>query len=261
MELTRGPIRLGCLLVWVCLELSHTARVDVHAALDVAADSEAQWLRSWLFGRNATAVEASAEAQVEDIDDALVDRALKAGVVDMHVRMHALRRFFESGMVNKVTLMALTVGFLVYAGPTAGLYALGFTPIGPAAGSVAALIQSTFPYVTAGSWFAWAQSVSMTGAAWLPGYGLLSGAATWACSVARQGCLMSDSQMFELLLQKTCSTTQCGSFCGKGWQQQECDRPPQRRPCTGTTCTRRASARCLIAWSKTACLTTGCASI
>ena len=98
----------------------------------------------------------------EDDDDAtLIDEAIRRGGVNNSVRMHALKLMFQNpGDFSKPIMMSALLGFLVAVGPLVGLKLLGFTAAGVAKGSVAALIQSTFPNVAAGSWFAWGQSTA-----------------------------------------------------------------------------------------------------
>eukprot|EP00428_Durinskia_dybowskii_P026504 CAMPEP_0170234102 /NCGR_PEP_ID=MMETSP0116_2-20130129/16797_1 /TAXON_ID=400756 /ORGANISM="Durinskia baltica, Strain CSIRO CS-38" /LENGTH=209 /DNA_ID=CAMNT_0010484897 /DNA_START=52 /DNA_END=681 /DNA_ORIENTATION=- len=135
-----------------------------------------------------------------DEDAALVQQALDEGVVDNEVRLHAIALVFKSGLVAKATLIGVVVGFLVFAGPSIGLKLLGFGASGVARGSVAAAIQATFPLVARGTWFAWAQSVSMSGAAWLPTTGLITGAGAWFEMAGRRIAVFSDQQLLELLV-------------------------------------------------------------
>jgi hypothetical protein len=97
----------------------------------------------------------------EDDDATLIDEAIRRGAVNNSVRMHALKLMFQNpGDFSKPIMMSALLGFLVAVGPLVGLKLLGFTAAGVAKGSVAALIQSTFPNVAAGSWFAWGQSTA-----------------------------------------------------------------------------------------------------
>ena len=98
-------------------------------------------------------------------DEELAKKVLSKGLVNNEVRECALQRLYEKKGVSKWLLISATIGFLVAAGPVIGLKLLGFTAAGVAKGSLAAMIQSTFPLVGASTWFAWAQSAAATGSA------------------------------------------------------------------------------------------------
>eukprot|EP00437_Effrenium_voratum_P012679 CAMPEP_0181452548 /NCGR_PEP_ID=MMETSP1110-20121109/29263_1 /TAXON_ID=174948 /ORGANISM="Symbiodinium sp., Strain CCMP421" /LENGTH=204 /DNA_ID=CAMNT_0023576833 /DNA_START=244 /DNA_END=858 /DNA_ORIENTATION=+ len=139
-------------------------------------------------------------------DERLVREAVKLGVVNDEVRQLALKKLknkstiawavetvsdeaqlrlaqlkelYETPGVSRWLFISATVAFLVTTGPVIGLKVLGFTATGVVKGSLAATIQSTFPSVTAGAWFAWAQSAAATGTAACWKSGTLLGLGTW----------------------------------------------------------------------------------
>eukprot|EP00429_Kryptoperidinium_foliaceum_P049793 CAMPEP_0176106762 /NCGR_PEP_ID=MMETSP0120_2-20121206/53576_1 /TAXON_ID=160619 /ORGANISM="Kryptoperidinium foliaceum, Strain CCMP 1326" /LENGTH=202 /DNA_ID=CAMNT_0017440885 /DNA_START=83 /DNA_END=691 /DNA_ORIENTATION=- len=144
-------------------------------------------------------------ATIPMTDDALLVFAMKYGTITNEARMHAVKLLFEAsaGTVGKATLIGALLFFLVTAGPAAGLWMLGFTAKGIASGSIAATIQSTFPLISGGSLFAWAQSMGATGAFFFPKLGALgAGLGAWAAAGGSSLVVSSDWQLFGVLLEK-----------------------------------------------------------
>jgi len=91
--------------------------------------------------------------------------------VGEYVRAHPVAFGFQVAGATVLTTSVLGL-------PILG--ALGFTSIGPAAGSAAAAWQSSLGFVQAGTFFAWCQSAAMGGAA----VGTITGAGTAGAGVA-----------------------------------------------------------------------------
>lgn len=131
-------------------------------------------------------------------DDAtLIQEALQKVAVDNELRLHALKLLFsDPARVGSLTLQCSVLFFLVAVGPALGLKLLGFKATGIAAGSIAASIQSTFPLITAGSWFAWAQSLGAMAGSW--GSGVLC----WKTGLGAASCLTAGSFRDRKLLEE-----------------------------------------------------------
>jgi len=99
-------------------------------------------------------------------DKQLIREALDGDRVTNNIRLKALWLLLRSGegKIAHWVLISAVLGVLVAAGPVLGMKLLGFSAAGIVKGSVAAALPSKLPLVAAGSWFAWAQSASATGA-------------------------------------------------------------------------------------------------
>lgn len=114
-----------------------------------------------LFKKMAAEKPGAAEELSGDV--ALVKQVVDRGLVDNEIRVEALRCMYnQPSRFGRAVLLGAVLGLVTFAGPLVAIKLLGFTATGVAKGSVAALIQSTFPLIPAGSWFAWLQSLAMT---------------------------------------------------------------------------------------------------
>jgi hypothetical protein len=79
------------------------------------------------------------------------------------IRMYQIIRISRIKRMSHIIIIIITkMGLLTWAGVTI-LGVIGFAVTGPVAGSLAAVMQSSFygGTIAAGSWFAWAQSIAM----------------------------------------------------------------------------------------------------
>eukprot|EP00429_Kryptoperidinium_foliaceum_P011613 CAMPEP_0176037982 /NCGR_PEP_ID=MMETSP0120_2-20121206/18820_1 /TAXON_ID=160619 /ORGANISM="Kryptoperidinium foliaceum, Strain CCMP 1326" /LENGTH=154 /DNA_ID=CAMNT_0017371373 /DNA_START=102 /DNA_END=566 /DNA_ORIENTATION=- len=138
-------------------------------------------------------------------DDALLAFAMKNGTITYAARMYAVKTLFEASAraIGKAALIGALLFFLVTAGLDAGLWMMGFTAKGITRRSTAAMIQSTFPLISGGFLFKWAQRMGMTRALFNPKFaalGAILGALAAACG--NSVVVSSDWQLFGVLLEK-----------------------------------------------------------